>query len=243
MSSEQTVRPAGCGVRSAVACCLTTLVLGMGAALGAADDATAIAARIVANRATAATSAGDTTLGAELRSLADGLSAGRISLADAALVMQIAGTNRPSAPSSPAVAAASTRTAMAILDGEPAKAPTGSGVTPPAAALAAAGPAVVADSASSAATALVPSKALNALVLAVQVDENNRPQLVMLSVGSEQGVTLGQRFRIRRTGQDLVMATVVNVKPRMSACTLLTNTWADGVDKVIKENDQAASPP
>ena len=245
MSSGSPVPSVKYGTRRALAALLVVL---LGPALTAADDATAIAARIVASRATAATSAGDTTLGAELRSLADGLAAGRISLADAALVMQIAGANRTAAaPPSPAVAAASARTALAVLDGEPARAPkgaaAGAGVTPPAAAVAAAAPAVITDSTTSAATPLVLSKALSAIVLAVQADENNRAQLVMLSVGSDHGVTLGQRFRIRRTGQDLVLATVVQVKPRMSACTLLTNTWADGVDKIIKENDQAASPP
>ncbi len=217
-----------------------------------AASAAAISATLILQRAQAARAAGDPISAEQLKLLADGVSAGRISLADAVLVVQLAPNVRACAPTPEQDARA--HATIALLDGAAPTATTAPepatpsrlppAVSPAAAPVAAAPtgpePIITAAPLMKPAPAAEPKPPVRATVLAVQIGTDQRAALVMLGAGAEQGVSMGQRFIIKRGADTLAQVTIVQVKPRMAAGAVVTNSWT-GPDEVIRENDQAVT--
>jgi hypothetical protein len=198
--------------------------------LAAADPSPAvgIAAKVIRERAQELERDGQAVVAGELRALADQLAGGAVSLADAALVVQIAlaGDRRPAAPAlTPEQRRAAERAAdqaAAILDGDaPATAP-GRPAKP--------GPPI-------------DEKAL-AIPIATTVliaDWIGEPKslLVMIGAGKDQHVTPGQRFIVRRGEQQLAVISATQVKESSTICLAVAGTLAEGVQ--IKAGDAVVS--
>lgn len=199
---------------------------GLSATLSAAESpATRIASAVIHERARELRAGGQPAVAAQLETLANGLADGSVTLADAALVMQIATSSngqRNAPPATAAVAAKlleppTTPTQVAdILDG---KAPESTPAAVAAAALA--GP--------------------TGTVLAASRAGDGKTTLVMISAGSEQQVKTGQRFTIRRGDQALAVVSASQVKETMTICVAIPGSGP--ADAEIKEGDQVAPAP
>ena len=201
---------------------------GLSATLSAAESpATRIASAVIHERARELRAGGQPAVAAQLETLANGLADGSVTLADAALVMQIATSsngqrNVPPATAAVAVAAKpleppTTPTQVAdILDG---KAPESTPAAVAAAALA--GP--------------------TGTVLAASRAGDGKTTLVMISAGSEQQVKTGQRFTIRRGDQALAVVSASQVKETMTICVAIPGSGP--ADAEIKEGDQVVPAP
>jgi hypothetical protein len=82
------------------------------------------------------------------------------------------------------------------------------------------------------------SAGLTASVLAMREGAGDKPTLVMIDKGGDAAVRMGQTVRIMHDGATVVKCKIVLVKPTMSMCQLLTDTWT-GSDRLVKEGDQA----
>lgn len=188
------------------------------------SPATRIASAVIHERARELRTAGQSAVAAQLEALANGLAEGSVTLADAALVMQIAnaGSAPRTAPSSATAAAkpAEPPTTPAqivdILDG---KAPE---------------PAPVA-------VAAAPLAGAHGTVLAASRAGDGKTTLVMISAGSEQQVKTGQRFTIRRGDQTLAVVSASQVKETMTICVAIPGSGP--ADAEIKEGDQVVPAP
>jgi hypothetical protein len=192
------------------------------------SPAAGIAAKVIRERATEIERGGQAAVAGELRVLADELAGGTVTLADAALVVQIAlaGNTRTSAPlqtpEQRRAAENAAAKAASILDGEPA-APAAykpATTTPP-----------------------IDEKAL-AIPVATSVliaDWVGEPKslLVMIGVGKDQHITAGQRFVVKRGEQKLAVISATQVKEASTICMAVAGTLVEGAQ--IKAGDSVVS--
>ena len=188
------------------------------------SPAAGIAAKVIRERAVEIERGGQAAVAGELRALADQLAGGTVTLADAALVVQIAlaGNTRGAAPMPTAEQRRNAEHAAArvesILDGET---PTPRKPAAPA----------------------IDEKAL-AIPIATSVliaDWVGEPKslVVMIGVGKDQHVTVGQRFVVKRDDQKLAMISATQVKENSTICIAVAGTLAEGV--TIKAGDAVVS--
>lgn len=192
------------------------------------SPAAGIAAKIIRERAAEIERSGQPAVAGELRVLADQLAGGTVSLADAALVVQIAlaGNTRPAIPApiqTPEQRKAAEKAAAkaaSILDAEPPAPAAYKPATPP-----------------------IDEKAL-AIPIATSVliaDWVGEPKslLVMIGVGKDQHVTVGQRFVVKRGEQKLAVISATQVKEASTICMAVAGTLTDGVQ--VKAGDAVVS--
>jgi hypothetical protein len=181
-----------------------------------------LAATLIQQRATAVSTAGDPALAETLQQLADGVQAGRITLADAQSVLAILGALPPAGGASgPRVSRTSS------VPPPPPPAPVAAAVPPSAAQPP---PAEAAAIPGSNVTAVLdgpgtPKLGAKGEVLAIQIGSDGDPALVAISVGQLQGVREGQRFAIQRDHATVVMARANQVKDDMTIALLIPGTW------------------
>ncbi|MBA3700099.1 MAG: hypothetical protein H0W78_14715 [Planctomycetes bacterium] len=195
-----------------------------------ASPAAGIAAKVIRERAAEIERGGQAAVAGELRALAEQLAAGTVTLADAALVVQIALAGNTSRAPMPLQTAEQRRAAeqaaaraTLILDGDEPYAPS------------AGKPA--------SATPAIDEQAL-AIPIATSVliaDWVGDPKalLVMIGVGRDQHVTTGQRFVVKRGEQKLVVISATQVKESSTICMAIAGTLAEGVQ--IKPGDAVVS--
>ena len=191
------------------------------------SPAAGIAAKVIRERATDIERGGQAAVAGELRLLADQLAGGTVSLADAALVVQIALAGNPRGPAAPTqtpeqrrAAEQAAARATSILDGDT-PAPTTSKPAAPA----------------------IDEKAL-AIPVATSVliaDWVGEPKslLVMIGVGKDQHITVGQRFVVKRGEQKLAVISATQVKEASTICMAIAGTLAEGAQ--IKAGDAVLS--
>jgi hypothetical protein len=189
---------------------------GLAAAEGAA---TRIASAVIHERARELRSGGQAAVAAQLEALANGLADGSVTLADAALVMQIAnaGSGAHGAPPASATAAPA----------KPAEAPTT--------------PAQVADILDGKVPEPAPAAGPVGTVLAASRAGDGKTMLVMISAGADHQVKTGQRFSIRRGEQVLAVVSAGQVKETMTICVAIPGSGP--ADAEIKEGDQVLPAP
>ncbi|MBA3709649.1 MAG: hypothetical protein H0W83_12615 [Planctomycetes bacterium] len=208
------------------------------------DEATRIAAEIIQSRAKDPEIAGQAALAGQLNALAQGLLAGRVTLYDASLVMQIAlASAHPKASASSSTQAqpaidpkTSARQATALLDGvavevKPAGNPVAGGPSNTAGTTPAAPAAPAVD-------APKPAKTITTKVYAIDIGSDGRVSKAIIGAGSKNGVIVGNRFAIRRNNLPVGVCAVVQVKDGLSYCQLVPGSLVDPRDDV-KEGDQA----
>jgi hypothetical protein len=193
------------------------------------SPAAGIAAKVIRERATEIERGGQAAVAGELRMLAEQLAGGTVSLADAALVVQIALAGNPRGPAAPMQTAEQRRAAeqaasraSAILDGET-PTPVASKPVP--------------------AAPPIDEKAL-AIPVATSVliaDWVGEPKslLVMIGVGKDQHISAGQRFVVKRGEQKLAVISATQVKEASTICMAVAGTLAEGVQ--IKAGDAVVS--
>lgn len=189
------------------------------------SPAAAIAAKVIRERAQQVELAGNGAVAGELRTLADQLAAGSVSLADAALVVQIALAGTPAQNTAPAMtpeqrkaAAAAAAQATAILDGESPATPAAKVQTP---------------------TAVIDEKALaipvaTTVLIASYVGEP-KSLLVMIGAGKDQQIAPGQRFAVKRGDKPIAVISTTQVKENSTICIAIPGTLAQGEE--IKPGD------
>ncbi len=228
------------------------------------SEAASIAADIIKQRALELAGAGDTTTASRLEDLAHGLLQGRISLGDAALVMQIAGAAHPaqSPAASPLTpeATAATHSAESLLDGDaPSAGHAAPGAAqPPGGAAAAApnpSPADAAAAGTAPGTANANAKPADAPPLALPsmppkpdpvisgkvyaVDDGVEGKVVSAAIGvgsSTAGVAVGSHFIIKRGQLTIAKATVFKLSPTLSYAAIDQGSLVDPRNDV-KEGD------
>jgi hypothetical protein len=201
------------------------------------SPAVGIAATVIRERAQQMELAGHSAVAGELRSLAKELAAGQVSLADAALVVQIALAGTPTqlaAPTltpkqreDPTVAAAK---ATALLDGVP-PAPVSAPMSTPVTASVAAPTTVLEEKA--------PAIQVATNVLAAQFLEDSKTWMVMINAGNNQKIVRGQRLQVKRGDKLIVAISASQVKEMSSICLALSETLTPGEE--IKPGDQVVS--
>jgi hypothetical protein len=189
------------------------------------SPAAGIAAKVIRERAQQVELAGNGAVAGELRALADQLAAGSVSLADAALVVQIALAGTPAQNAAPAMtpeqrkaATAAAAKATAILDGEPPAQVTAK-ADPPA--------------------AVIDEKALaipvaTTVLIASYVGEP-KSLLVMIGAGKDQHITSGQRFAVKRADKPIAVISATQVKENSTICIAIPGTLAQGEE--VKAGD------
>lgn len=189
------------------------------------SPAAGIAAKVIRERAQQVELAGNGAVAGELRTLADQLAAGSVSLADAALVVQIALAGTPAQHAAPAMtpeqrkaAAAAAAQATAILDGESPATPAAKVQTP---------------------TAVIDEKALaipvaTTVLIASYVGEP-KSLLVMIGAGKDQQIAPGQRFAVKRGDKPIAVISTTQVKENSTICIAIPGTLAQGEE--IKPGD------
>lgn len=189
-----------------------------GALSAGESPATRIASAVIHERARELKHAGQPAVAAQLETLANALAEGAVTLADAALVMQIA--NAGGAPRAPAAPAP--QTAAPAKPNEPATTP-----------------AQVVDildgKAPEPAPGAAPPAGPSGTVLAASRAGDGKTSLVMISAGSDQQVKTGQRFTIRRGDRDLAVVSASQVKETMTICVAIPGSGP--ADAEIKEGD------
>lgn len=201
-------------------------------------SATAIAARIIRERAIDCAGSGDTETGLQLEALADGLLNGRISLGDAALVMQIAGAGRTRGAPATAQANAATHAAVSALDGDagdaaPIHTPVQTTMPPPA----------TPPSAGTTPLPLPAGPAVTSSVLSVNTGDNGKVTQVAIGRGKEKGVQEGQRFRITRHDSTIAEVQIHLVKSTIYICNVVPNTLTDPTDDIRVDDTATLLPP
>lgn len=208
-------------------------LLAANAANAAESPASGIAAKVIRERAAELEQRGQRPVAEHMRVLAAGLASGTVSLSDAALVMQIAfaGASPTAAPIlSPEqrrAAIASAAKTTSILDSEPpAVVTTAPGLDPK-----------KGDVAQVDEHALAMPVATTVLV-ASYVGEP-KSLLVMIGAGTDQQITQGQRFQIRRGELKIAVVSASQVKERQTICLAIPGTLAEGAE--IKPGDSVVS--
>ncbi len=196
--------------------------------IAAESPANGIAASVIRERAREAEQRGQSLIAQQLRTLADGLSSGTVSLQDATLIvhMALAGSASSPLPTRPTQPAVSAQQVTAILDGE---------TLPPTKPL----PAI---------TANIPEKekvseqlvipVVTTVLTASRVGEA-KTILVMIGAGEDQQVKIGQRFIIKRGEEKIGVVSATQVKSAMSICIAIAGTVAD--DGEIRAGDAVLS--
>ena len=205
------------------------------AALSAAESpATRIASAVIHERARDLRSGGQPAVAAQLEILANGLSDGSVTLADAALVMQIAtasGAARTTASSTPTPPPTPSLTLTGPpVPAKPAEPPTT--------------PAQVTDILDGKAPTPAPTAAPTgptSTVLAASRAGDGKTTLVMISAGSDQQVKTSQRFTVRRGDLALGVISASQVKETMTICVAIPGSGPADVE--IKEGDQVVPAP
>jgi hypothetical protein len=241
-----------------------TVVFSAVAALPLAAEeqpAVRIAAELIHQRAAEQAATGHGPVAGQLDALANALSAGKVSLADAALVVQIALAG-PAAPTARATALppaprVSPAQVAAILDGTaPPPAPGSAKPADLGRAADAAKPdtakpddaaksgdavkpgdkpadAATADAAKPA-DAAAPGGPLTT-VLAVGRGGDGKTTLVMIAAGTDKHLAKGQRLQVRRGDQDIALLSISDVRDTMAVCVELPIKGP--VDAEIREGD------
>ena len=220
-------------IRTALLTFLLLPLLAANAANAAESPASGIAAKVIRERAAELELRGQRPVAEHLRVLADGLASGTVSLSDAALVMQIAlaGAAPTAAPMlSPEqrrAAIASAATTTSILDSEPpAVVTTAPGRDP-----------IKGNTAKVDEHALAIPVATTVLV-ASYVGEP-KSLLVMIGAGTDQQISQGQRFQIKRGELKIAVVSASQVKERQTICLAIPGTLAEGAE--IKPGDAVVS--
>jgi hypothetical protein len=195
----------------------------------AESPANGIAAKVIRERAAELEHRGQRPVAEQMRVLADGLASGTVSLSDAALVMQIAlaGSSSTAAPAltpeQRRAAIASAAKTTSILDSEP--------------------PSVVTTApgldTTKVDTAKVDERALaipvaTTVLVASYVGEP-KSLLVMIGAGTDQQITQGQRFQIKRGDLKIAVVSASQVKEHQTICLAIPGTLAEGAE--IKPGD------
>ena len=202
----------------------TLLTLVLLPLFAAESPANGIAAKVIRERAAELELRGQRPVAEQMRVLADGLASGVVSLGDAALVMQIAlaGSSTSAVPAlTPdqrrAALASAVRT-TSILDSEPPS---------------------VATTAAGLDTAKIDERALaipvaTTVVIAMYIGE---PKVlsVMIGAGTDQQITQGQRFQIKRGEIKIAVVSASQVKEHQTICLAIPGTLAEGAE--IKPGD------
>jgi hypothetical protein len=194
--------------------------------LSAAESpANSIAATIILERAREAELHGQPLIAQQLRSLAQSLSAGTVTLQDATLVvhMALAGANSGPLPTPARQPPISAAQVTAILDGET-LAPT-----PPEPVLASE-PVIIPPTEKVEITPAALTIPIATTVLTASRVGEAKTMLVMIGAGEDQKVSLGQRFIIKRGEQQIAVVSATQVKAAMSICIAIAGTIADNAD-------------
>jgi len=196
------------------------------------SPAASIAAKVIRERALELETHGQRPVAEELRVLADQLANGTVSLADAALVVQIALTGNAAGMPTPTLtpeqrraAANAAAKATSILDGD----------TP--------APAPVSATKPSAAEPAIDEKALavpvaTTVLIASYVGEP-KSLLVMIGAGKDQHIAQGQRFVVKRGELKVAVISATQVKNNQTICIAIPGTLADGEE--IRPGDAVIS--
>jgi hypothetical protein len=196
------------------------------------SPAAGIAAKVIRERALELESHGQGPVAGELRVLADQLAGGTVSLADAALVVQIAltgsatGTPTPTqTPEQRRAAANAAAKATSILDGDV-----------PAAASVSAAKAAAAEPHIDEKALAVP--VATTVLIASYVGEP-KSLLVMIGAGKDQQIAQGQRFVVKRGELKIAVISSTQIKNNQTICIAIPGTLADGEE--IKPGDAVIS--
>lgn len=199
----------------------------------AESPANGIAAKVIRERAAELENRGQRPVAEQMRVLADGLASGIVSLSDAALVMHIAlaGASTTAAPAltpeQRRAAIASAARTTSVLDSE----------LPP---VVTATPRVETTKGE---TAKIDERALaipvaTTVLVASYVGEPKN-LLVMIGAGTDQQITQGQRFQIKRGELKIAVVSASQVKERQTICLAIPGTLAEGAE--IKPGDAVVS--
>lgn len=207
----------------------TLLTLVLLPLFAAESPANGIAAKVIRERAAELEHRGQRPVAEQMRVLADGLASGTVSLSDAALVMQIAliGSSTTTAPAltpeQRRAALASAAKTTSILDSEP--------------------PSVVTTTTGLDTAKIDPVK-VDERVLAIPVATTvlvasyvGEPKslLVMIGAGTDQQITQGQRFQIKRGEIKIAVVSASQVREHQTICLAIPGTLAEGGE--IKPGD------
>ena len=210
----------------------TLLTLVLLPLFAAESPANGIAAKVIRERAAELEHRGQRPVAEQMRVLADGLASGTVSLSDAALVMQIAliGSSTTTAPAltpeQRRAALASAAKTTSILDSEP--------------------PSVVTTAPGLDTTKVDTAKVERALaipvattVLVASYVGEPKSLLVMIGAGTDQQITQGQRFQIKRGELKIAVVSASQVKEHQTICLAIPGTLAEGAE--IKPGDAVVS--
>ena len=220
-------------IRTALLTFLLLPLLVANAANAAESPASGIAAKVIRERAAEIEHRGQRPVAEQMRVLADGLANGTVSLNDAALVMQIAlaGASPTAAPIlSPEqrrAAIASAAKTTSILDSEaPTVVTTAPGLDPK-----------KGDASKVNEHALAIPVATTVLVTSYVGEPKSL--FVMIGAGTDQQITQGQRFQIKRGELKIAVVSASQVKERQTICLAIPGTLAEGAE--IKPGDAVVS--
>jgi hypothetical protein len=215
----------------------------------APGEAARIASEIIRARALDAAGAGQQELSTQLQALAKGLLDGRISLQEAAQVMQIAGSPRAGAAvAMTPEAKASAQRAASLLDGDAPAAPAVAAAKPAEPAPAPSAPKVSTEKPPLALPTMPnaggPAKPANSLgkIYAVDNGADGKANVAAIGLGSGNGVTIGEILTVQRKGRTIAKCKVIKVGPNMSYAEIVKGSLADPKDDV-KEDDVVTSEP
>ncbi len=196
--------------------------------MAAESPANGIATSIIRERAREAEQRGQSLIAQQLRTLAEGLSSGTVSLQDATLIvhMALAGAASSPLPTRPTQPAVSAQQVTAILDGEtisPTKPLPATTTTTP-------------ETAKTSESLTIP--VVTTVLTASRVGEA-KTLLVMIGAGDDQQVKIGQRFIVKRGEEKIGVVSATQVKSAMSICIAIAGTVAD--DAEIRAGDAVLS--
>jgi hypothetical protein len=190
------------------------------------STAQGIGANVIRERAREAEQRGQPLIAQQLRTLADGLSSGSVSLQDATLIvhMALAGSASTPLPARSVQPAVSAQQVTAILDGE-----TISSTKPL--------PATTSPDLEKTPESLA-IPVVTTVLTASRVGEA-KTILVMIGAGEDQQVKIGQRFIIKRGEEKIGVVSATQVKTAMSICIAIAGTVAD--DAEVRAGDAVLS--
>lgn len=197
------------------------LACGLAAAEGS-PEASALAAAMVAEHARALRAAGETVFAGHLEELAALVRSGKVGLAEATQLVQLA----RAAAAAPAASTTSAATAPA---------PALPATAAPAAAMPVS--ALLDGPATAAAAAIPPPKKAPgpaSAVLAIEPGSDGRPALVALRV--LPGMAAGQRWQVQRAGRGLADLRIDRISGAVAMCAVVTL-----VDASLADGDQAVA--
>jgi len=194
------------------------------------DQARLVAADIIHSRAFDLAAAGRQDLAVQLDTLAKGVKDGSVTLADAALVMQILGPVAQPVASTPVshAAKASAAHAEALIDGsaDPSTPPTPADAPP----AAAADPALAA--AHTASDALAPPKIFIAEVCGVENGPDHQVSVAALNASSKDGLVVGEHVVFKDKGVVIAQGTLRRVTDVLAFAEITKGSLVDAKNDV-----------